>query len=191
VYTFEQITNNGNTNVGGQIELEVNDLGSSMIEFLVSNVGPVSSIVTQIAFDDDDLLLDGSSLVIFNGPGVIMVNNGNTNIPAANNATPPFVATYGVARQNQGGVNNGINVGEFVSLTYTLTGSNTYADLIAALDGGTYRAGLHVQGIAPQGGSEAYVNIPRSVPEPSTIALAGLGMLGLGLGALRKLRGLI
>jgi hypothetical protein len=31
----------------------------------------------------------------------------------------------------------------------------------------------------------------RVVPEPSTIALAGLGILGLGLGALRKLRGLI
>ena len=75
----------------------------------------------------------------------------------------------------------------------------TYADTIAAMGTGDLRIGLHVPAIAPQGGSDSYINGGPSadpfcttncttVPDGGmTISLLGMAMAGLGFVARRKI----
>ena len=69
---------------------------------------------------------------------------------------------------------NGINPGEWITMTFNLINGGTTADITYALNSGDMRIGAHIIAF-PDGSSESAVN----VPEPSTILLLGLGMVRL------------
>ena len=62
---------------------------------------------------------------------------------------------------------NGVDPGEEVLLIFALEGTNTFEDVIAALESGDLRIGINAK--------KAYVNAPSGVPEPGTLCLLAVG----------------
>ena len=183
---FTKITNNGNTDVAGQLSVDVT--GTAFTFY--NNVGIASSI-TDVYFDDGGALL-GTFSITDSGLGVAFTSSANPgqlpggeviNFVTENNLSadsdPPPVA-------------NGINSSsEWLLITFnTLLNDKTAEDILDALGDGSLRIGLHVQGIAPQGGSDSYVNGGGStpVPEPGTMMLLGSGLVGLAGWGRKKFR---
>ena len=96
------------------------------------------------------------------------------NVPSA-----PEEATVGFSTQAMPSpVKNGVGPGESVAIEFTLQGGQTLQDVIDQLTTGQLRIGLHVIAFDSEG-SESFVN--RPVPEPTTAALVGGGLLALAL----------
>jgi hypothetical protein len=58
------------------------------------------------------------------------------------------------------------------------------ASVQTALNDGTLRIGMHERSIGTAGGSDSFVNV-TTVPEPSSLALLALGIIGVGFGRRR------
>ena len=84
-----------------------------------------------------------------------------------------------MSRPRNPGSRWGIGSGESLTINFALEPGMTYDDLIAAIESGELRVGLHVQGF-DGGYSEGFVSGGgggsgggSSVPEPSSVLLAG------------------
>ncbi len=181
-----QITSNGNEYLGNQLSVELNDLGSGMVEFLARNAsGGISSAIQTFTLDGIAGLYSSSTAVL--GAGTNMVLQSSYNLPGGNSISPQWVSD--IALDRTGGAANGINPGEFAGIKFTLTGGATYTSLINAINAGTLRLGVHVQSIGALGGSDSYINGPSNppaVPEPSAIISCVLGAGLMGLAALKR-----
>ena len=198
-FSFYNITNNGYSDLAGQLSVDViaNTDGTVSFKFF-NNVGIASSI-TAIYFDDGPLF--GISSISDSGDGVdyLADPSGSGTLPGWKNATPPFLTTRGFwADPSPPTQPNGVNASdEWVMITFALTTGQTYGDVIAALDRGCpagvddpecadgLRIGLHVQAIGATGGSDSYINNGRVVPDGG-MTLMLLGGALVGLGALRR-----
>ncbi len=175
-FSFERITSNGSENPESQISVDVSD-SSGRVLFKFSNAGPIASNITEIYWDDDLPLLS-------NGPDIdasstsaganfianVAANPGN--LPGGNGVG--FSADHSIDSAN--GNSNGINPGEMAGFLFD--GSTN--SVIAAIQAGSLRLGMHVRSIGIGGQSESFV----SVPEPSALAILTAGLFGIGL--LRK-----
>ena len=148
---------------------------ASQVSFTFTNSGSAAASITDIYFDNGTLLGIAS---IVNGSGVSFSQGASPgDLPAGNNASPPFVATAGfTADSNPPAQPNGVNPGETVTIIFDLQSGGTLQDVLDELGDGRLRIGVHVQGFASSG-SEAFVNTP--LPEPGALALLGAGLLGL------------
>ena len=182
-----RITNNGNEYLGGQLSIELNDLGGDMVEFLARNAsGGINSAIQTLALDGIAGLYSNATPVL--GSGTNFVIDTNYNLPGGNSISPQFSSDIAINRT--GGAANGINPGEFAGIKFTLTGGATYQSLITAMNAGDLRLGVHVQSIGALGGSDSYINgpsnVPTVVPEPSAIISGLLGSGLMGLAALKR-----
>lgn len=184
-YGFGAITaNNVGDTVLGESQLSVvvaSGPGAGQISFTFMNVGMAAMSITDVYFDSHDILASIAT-IDDSDPGVSFSEGATPgNLPAANNASPAFVASMGLTADSSPPVQpNGVNPGETLTIICNLLGGIVFDDAIAALDGGQdLRIGIHVQGFAT-GGSESFVNVPT----PGSLALMGLS----GIAAIRRRR---
>jgi hypothetical protein len=186
LYSFEQITANGNQAVASQLTMDVTQSGSTVL-FTFNNTGPIASSITDIYWDDDAAVLAAFN-TITDGPGVDFEPGASPgNLPGGNNASPPFSATAGLTTDSEPPASpNGIAPGEYLYVYVNLAGGKTYNDVIAALDAGNTRVGMHVQSIGTQGGSEGFVNNGRILVPDASMTVTMLGVALLATAALRR-----
>jgi len=187
-YSFVNITNNDaySAAVGeAQLSMTVSDYGSNQVLFTFNNSGPVESFIGQIYFENPLDLLDGITELIQNTDEVNFIVSPPPPppyvLPGGN--TIAFIAAYKTQADSPGSNKDGVDPGEELGIVFDIDAIGSFDDVIADLDSGLLRVGIHFQGIDPDGYSEAYVNngrVPPVVPVPAALPLALLGAGWLG-----------
>ncbi|HMO06038.1 MAG TPA: hypothetical protein PKD10_00125 [Paracoccaceae bacterium] len=186
-YHFDNITGNNAEHAAAgaaQLFLDV-DLVDDAVHFVFRNAGPLQMTVANLYIDHGTTALIQNASVGAASEGVEFAGGGTpVNVPRGN--TVGFYAddTFYTTRPR---VHYGINVLEFQTIVYELVAGTTFSDLIAALDAGNLRAGLHVINFIG-GGRESFVSGAQVVPIPlPATGLLLVGALG-GLVLLRRRR---
>ena len=194
-YTFDLVAGDGNheNDLSGQLFLDVTDSGGGEVLFTISNNGPIASSVGAVYMDDGAYFSAISGLIdkdegVGGDVGVDFSYPGNNNFPEGNTLTPPFETTQDLTADRDTAQANGINSGESLGISFLLLDDVTFSDVLAGLDDGSIRVGLHVMAIAPGGGSDSYVNGGRvSVPDAATSGAMMTVALGMLAWARRKI----
>lgn len=169
-YSFTACTSNSPVDpaIGAaQMSVTVFDAGGGRVGFDFHNTGGAASSITDVYFHDGSLLGIAS---ITNDPGLTSFNHPATpaDLPSGNTCKPPFHVTASFSADSNPPVQpNGVNPGEYVVITFNISG--TLGDVIAELNSGELRIGIHVQGFG-DGFSESFVNTT-----PTAVNLASLG----------------
>ena len=184
-YSFTQITSNGNEPVASQLLVDVTQSGSNAL-FTFTNSSVIASSITDIYFDYGNTnyftSISNNALGAAGESAGVTYADGATppNLPAGN--TIGFTADASGDSSAPNVLANGVNTAsEYTKFLGAFGLSTSFSDVLAALDSGAFRIGLHVQGIGELGGSEAFVNDPghpSQVPVPGAIWLFGSAILG-------------
>ncbi|MCU0545097.1 MAG: PEP-CTERM sorting domain-containing protein [Oscillatoriaceae cyanobacterium Prado104] len=193
-FTFSNITTEKTSELVGDafvnnFGFNVTDRGNNSVLFSIfnNNTTDASMNIASVFFDlgSNNNLLRNMSLNISNivkpGGSVNFVNDTTGAMPQSNKIDPDWSTDFSTTRRNQGGAINGVNGGETLGISFT----GNYNNVISALNAGTLRLGLHVRGIGPTDGSDAFVSggSTENVPEPLTMLAAGVAV---GFGTMFK-----
>ncbi|MBW2540162.1 MAG: hypothetical protein JRE27_11230, partial [Deltaproteobacteria bacterium] len=173
-----------------QLWVDVTDPGAGQVLFTFGNTGLEDCSIADVYFDDGTLLklaslIDADENGGDSGVDFSQDKTSPGNLPAGESIYPFFVTTAGFLADSDSPVQpNGVNPGETLGVMFSLQGSQTYNDTIAALGDGSLRIGIHVQGFA-SGGSESFVN---TVPDASIMFLLAPSLIALALFSRKKSR---
>jgi hypothetical protein len=192
-YSFYNITNNGNADLSGQLQMTVSSVANpQQTLFRFTNLIGIPSSICDVYFDDGALLGIAS---VSGSPGVsFSVGASPGNLPGGNSISPPFETSapneWFATDSDSPVFANGVNsASEYLDILFNLQTGMTYANVVSSLADGSLRVGLHMQAIGATGGSDSYVNGGGDgvVPAPAAVSL---GLIGLGLVHLvRRTRG--
>jgi hypothetical protein len=149
------------------------DPGQAVFEFHNENL--ISSSVASICFEDYGL--DRVDDIQSVNDGIFFKKDKNpANFPGGGALEPNFDTAFSIGATPPP-VWHGIRPGEQLTVTVDLDPEITYSDILARLDEGSVRIGMHVIGLS-DGSSFSAVN-KAEIPEPVTISLLGMGTLFL------------
>lgn len=167
------------------LSLDVADAGNGKASFMFTNAEAAVSNITSILWDFSEL--DGNlkypSWTSHPYASFEEMKKVNAHPWGLNNVSG-FGADYGLNREKKGGVNNGLNGGEWLNVVWALSGI-TFDQLITALNSNDLMIGIHVQSVGP-GGEESFGAVSAPTPIPGAVWLLGSGIIGL-VGFRRKM----
>jgi hypothetical protein len=162
--------------------LNVINLGGSVIFDIVNsgNTAAPSMFISKVFFDDDNGYLSAPWTNV-NNVGEVAFTGGisNAQLPQGGKS---FSTDYAFSSNNGAGNVFGIQGGEKLGLTFAAN----YNNVLAALNSGELKIGLHVQAL-PNGASDSYISSSggntENTPEPLTMLAAGAAV---GFGTMFK-----
>jgi hypothetical protein len=191
VIGFSGITLNNPAHVAAgeqQLWMEVRLPQEAQVEFTFHNTGDVSSVITEVCFEQGPL--ETMISVNSSSDALFLQDNRPKNLPGGNGLVPAFDAAFSMGADNpaqsNGVINDPLPPGGWVSALFRLQGGATYQTVLQQLEGGQLRVGVRVQGFAA-GGNESFVNMmgsPAHQPEPATLAF---GLAGVCVALLSRL----
>lgn len=186
-FGFDRIT--GNSSQGDQVNLSLNvsQVDANTLQFTLSNLSGIESVVSEIYFQDLDGMIARYQILNDQSTGNVEFEEGASpgSLPGGQDIS--FSTSYAMQAENPS-PKYGINPNESLTIYVDLGEGVTVATLLAGLTSGNIRIGAHVQSIAG-GTSDSYVSGTgggTAAPEPGTMALMGSGLLA---GWLIKRRG--
>ena len=177
-FSFTDIPSDDNPglDLSGNFSGDVSVSGSQ-VKFTLFNNGPDISTIAAVYFEynPDNLLMNGAFSAVDSSSGVTFEMLDNLNLPQGNNIS--FDADFA---QNAGSPapDNGINIYEYGSFLF----DGDFNAVLLAMNDGSLRIGMHVINIGDL--SDSYVSKP--IPEPASILLLGIGLLGFGIVTRKK-----
>ena len=162
---------------------DVSGDGDNVLFKIANNNTSVPGIfIGSVYFDTGNNagLLSAFGLDAGNTGTVDFKDNGTANMSQSANLTTPWSTDFSATKS--GGASNGVQTGEALGFSF----AGNYNNVVSALNAGSLRLGLHVQGI--NGGSDTFVSSSSSgntenTPEPLTMLAAGAAV---GFGTMFK-----
>ncbi|MHC4720460.1 MAG: PEP-CTERM sorting domain-containing protein [Planctomycetota bacterium] len=174
-YDLQVFTNNGGYASGDDLNLYViaSSENPGLVDFTFHNQSLVNSAIAELYFENNPLL---STATITNGAGTLFNQTAAPkNLPAACTLDPVFTTTDQFAFDSEPAPpKNGINPGQSLKISFSLTQGTSFAAVLDALDSAALRIGAHIIAL-PDCSSESAV----TVPEPATVFLLAFGSLAL------------
>lgn len=197
-FGFQNITGGDSTAgdaIVNQFSFSVTDAGAGKTQWEFMNSGSVNSFIGQIYLDWRGLSpAPITSIFSLNAAGTSTGVNfveGSGRLPQGQNVVTLLSSTLGfdnatgnrdanlvLDAASPGSGKSGVDKGETLAVIFNSLSATTLKDMILA---DTLRVGLHVQGIAPTGGSDAYFDgspIPPSKPVPVPGFVLGVMVAG-------------
>lgn len=154
---------------------------ASSVFFKIANSGNAaasSMFISKVFFDDNGYLSAPSANVGNTGEVAFTGGASGDQLPQGGSG---FTTDYAFSSNNGGGNKWGVQGGEALGLSF----SGNYNNVVAALNSGALKLGLHVQAL-PNGASDTFVSSSantENTPEPLTMLAAGAAV---GFGAMFK-----
>ncbi len=171
VYPLDIFIGEGGYYDGLNLYVEVSDGAADQVDFTFYNDSSPdsSSSIARIYFDDDDGSFLGTPNIVENSGTSFSLLATPGNLPGRRSLDPAFETT---GEFSIGGdpapPKNGVNPGEWATITFDLINDGMPEDVIGQLNTGTLRIGAHVIAL-PDGLGGSGV----AVPEPGTLMLLG------------------
>jgi len=145
---------------GVEITATISDAPNNGVEIMLRNDSDISAVVTSFAFDTGDIIImqpiTSADWAVSNAIAIPGASNIDFDTTFGFKALPPPTSS-------------GINEGEELMIVLMDADLN---ELVQAMNSGTFRIAMHVQGIGDDAISSSYVT--KVTPEPSVAMMLGL-----------------
>lgn len=154
---------------------------ASSVFFKIANSGNAAAstmFISKVFFDDNGYLSAPSANVGNTGEVAFTGGASGDQLPQGGSG---FTTDYAFSSNNGAGNKWGVQGGEALGLSF----SGNYNNVVAALNSGALKLGLHVQAL-PNGASDSFLSSSantENTPEPLTMLAAGAAV---GFGAMFK-----
>ena len=189
---FSRLTTGASVDISGQLKLTVSSDGEvwdntysqnvNRVTFKFDNIaGGTDSVISEIYFYDGSLLNMYSIDDSYPGVEFEGINDPVNPTELSGYVASTLVSVIGATEAKNPEPKNGVKVGQWLKIGYTLLPGVTFQDLIDEIAAGEVVVGIHVKSIDDPTGGAPSDSFVTDVPEPATLAILGLGGFALAV----------